>query len=71
GLETITDDGLYCHSVTELVAHRRLCQRIPRLRHASRALQLDGATAADKNITRNFREDVEEHRYFWPRETWA
>ncbi|KAJ6550636.1 hypothetical protein DFH09DRAFT_609680 [Mycena vulgaris] len=32
---------------------------------------LDGAAAADENITRNFREDIEERRYFWPRKTWA
>ncbi|KAJ6592168.1 hypothetical protein DFH09DRAFT_1306070 [Mycena vulgaris] len=72
-LETVADDDLYCHCAAELVAHRRLRQRIP-CPALTTQLELSNSTELllqMTNITRDFREDVEECRYFWLREIWA
>ncbi|KAJ8077226.1 bifunctional farnesyl-diphosphate farnesyltransferase/squalene synthase [Marasmius tenuissimus] len=76
-LETIDDYNLYCHYVAGLVG-----EGVSGLFSASSkeaewlAGQLElsnsmGLLLQKTNIIRDYREDVEERRYFWPREIWG
>ncbi|KAG2098291.1 squalene synthase [Suillus discolor] len=76
-LETIADYDLYCHYVAGLVGEGLtriwsasgkeasfLCDQLELANSMGLLLQ-------KTNIIRDFREDVEERRFFWPREIWA
>ncbi|KAI0078718.1 squalene synthase [Panus rudis PR-1116 ss-1] len=76
-LEKVEEYDLYCHYVAGLVG-----EGITGLMAASGkeapylASQLElsnsmGLFLQKTNIIRDFREDVEDHRYFWPREIWG
>ncbi|GBE86635.1 Squalene synthase [Sparassis crispa] len=76
-LETIADYDLYCHFVAGIVG-----EGLTRLWSASgkevawlgEQLELAnsmGLMLQKTNIIRDYREDVEERRYFWPREIWG
>ncbi len=76
-VETIDEYNLYCHYVAGLVG-----EGVTRLWSASGKeadwlgdqLELSNAmgTMLQKtNIIRDFREDAEERRFFWPREIWG
>ncbi|PPQ96525.1 hypothetical protein CVT26_010453 [Gymnopilus dilepis] len=76
-LSTIAEYELYCHYVAGLVG-----EGLSRLFAASGkedpslGLQLElsnsmGLLLQKTNIIRDFREDVEEKRFFWPREIWG
>ena len=76
-LETVDEYNLYCHYVAGLVG-----EGLSRLFSASGreapwlAVQLEmsnsmGLLLQKTNIIRDFREDCEEGRYFWPREVWG
>ncbi|KAI5116930.1 hypothetical protein M0805_005563 [Coniferiporia weirii] len=77
GLDTVADLDLYCHYVAGLVG-----EGLSRLFAASgkeaawladqRALSnAMGLMLQKTNILRDFREDVDDGRLFWPREIWA
>ncbi|KAJ7767469.1 squalene synthase [Mycena maculata] len=77
GPETIADYDLYCHYVAGLVGEGLSLlfsasgKESP---HLGAQLELSnsmGLLLQKTNITRDFREDVDERRYFWPREIWA
>ena len=76
-LETVADYDLYCHYVAGLVG-----EGLSRLFSASGKeaewiqFQLElsnsmGLLLQKTNIIRDYREDTEEKRYFWPREIWG
>jgi farnesyl-diphosphate farnesyltransferase len=76
-LEAIWEYDLYCHYVAGLVG-----EGLSRLFSASRkeaewlADQLEisnsfGLLLQKTNIIRDFREDVDQRRFFWPREIWG
>lgn len=76
-LEKIEDWDLYCHYVAGLVG-----EGLSRLLAASGkeqpwlADQLElsnsmGLFLQKTNIVRDYREDIEQRRYFWPREIWG
>lgn len=76
-LDTVADYDLYCHYVAGLVG-----EGLTRIWSASdkeapwlcEQLELSnsmGLLLQKTNIIRDFREDVEERRFFWPREIWA
>ncbi|EIW75325.1 squalene synthase [Coniophora puteana RWD-64-598 SS2] len=76
-VETVSEYDLYCHYVAGLVG-----EGLTRIWSASRKeapwlcdqLELSnsmGLMLQKTNIIRDFREDAEEGRYFWPREIWA
>jgi farnesyl-diphosphate farnesyltransferase len=76
-LDKVEDYDLYCHYVAGLVG-----EGLSRLWSASGKevdsirLQLElsnsmGILLQKTNIIRDYREDCEEHRYFWPREIWG
>ncbi|KDR81029.1 hypothetical protein GALMADRAFT_241652 [Galerina marginata CBS 339.88] len=76
-LETVAEYDLYCHYVAGLVG-----EGLSRIFSASRKelpslgsqLELSnsmGLLLQKTNIIRDYREDVDEHRYFWPREIWG
>jgi farnesyl-diphosphate farnesyltransferase len=76
-LEEVADYDLYCHYVAGLVG-----EGLSRIFSASgkeaeyMAAQLDlsnsmGLLLQKTNIIRDYREDVEQRRYFWPREIWG
>ncbi|THU98079.1 squalene synthase [Dendrothele bispora CBS 962.96] len=76
-LDTIADYDLYCHYVAGLVG-----EGLSRLFSASKKevawlgsqLELSnsmGLLLQKTNIIRDYREDCEENRFFWPREIWA
>ncbi|EIN12766.1 farnesyl-diphosphate farnesyltransferase [Punctularia strigosozonata HHB-11173 SS5] len=76
-LDTIEDYDLYCHYVAGLVG-----EGLSRLFSASGKeanwlqYQLEisnsmGLLLQKTNIIRDFREDIEEKRYFWPKEIWG
>ncbi|KAF7356134.1 Squalene synthase [Mycena venus] len=76
-LETIADYDLYCHYVAGLVGEG--CSLLfsasgKEAPHLAGQLELSnsmGLLLQKTNITRDFAEDVDERRYFWPREIWA
>lgn len=76
-LEAVADYDLYCHYVAGLVG-----EGLSRLFSASGkeaswlGLQLElsnsmGLLLQKTNIIRDYREDVDERRHFWPREIWG
>ncbi|OJA11529.1 hypothetical protein AZE42_09514 [Rhizopogon vesiculosus] len=76
-LDSVADYDLYCHYVAGLVG-----EGLTRIWSASDKeapwlcdqLELSnsmGLLLQKTNIIRDFREDVEEKRFFWPREIWA
>ncbi|KAK7456390.1 bifunctional farnesyl-diphosphate farnesyltransferase/squalene synthase [Stygiomarasmius scandens] len=76
-VETIADYDLYCHYVAGLVG-----EGLSRLFSASKkevewlGTQLElsnsmGLLLQKTNIIRDYREDCEENRFFWPREIWG
>jgi farnesyl-diphosphate farnesyltransferase len=76
-LSTISEYDLYCHYVAGLVG-----EGLSRIFSASKKevpwlgsqLQLSnsmGLLLQKTNIIRDFREDVDQQRYFWPREIWG
>lgn len=76
-LSTIAEYDLYCHYVAGLVG-----EGLSRIWSASRkevpwlADQLElsdsmGLLLQKTNIIRDFREDVDQERYFWPKEIWG
>jgi len=76
-LETVAEYDLYCHYVAGLVG-----EGLSRLWSASGKeadwirFQLElsnsmGTLLQKTNIIRDFREDSEEKRYFWPKEIWG
>ncbi|KAJ7148522.1 farnesyl-diphosphate farnesyltransferase [Mycena crocata] len=75
--ENIADYDLYCHYVAGLVGEGlSLIFSISGKESPYLGAQLElsnsmGLMLQKTNITRDFREDVDERRYFWPREIWA
>ncbi|KAJ6480977.1 farnesyl-diphosphate farnesyltransferase [Mycena sanguinolenta] len=76
-LETIADYDLYCHYVAGLVGEGLSLlfsasgKESP---HLASQLELSnnmGLLLQKTNITRDFAEDVDQERFFWPREIWA
>ncbi|KAF8886382.1 squalene synthase [Infundibulicybe gibba] len=76
-LETVAEYDLYCHYVAGLVG-----EGLSRIFSASNKeaswlgdqLELSnsmGLLLQKTNIIRDYREDVDQHRYFWPREIWG
>ena len=76
-LETVAEYDLYCHYVAGLVG-----EGLSRIFSASKKevpwlggqLELSnsmGLLLQKTNIIRDYREDVEQQRYFWPREIWG
>jgi farnesyl-diphosphate farnesyltransferase len=76
-LETIADYDLYCHYVAGLVGEGLsllFAASGKEAPHLAGQLELSnsmGLLLQKTNITRDFAEDVDDARYFWPREIWA
>lgn len=76
-LETIADYDLYCHYVAGLVGEglsgifSASGKEAPWLKDQLELSNSMGLLLQKTNIIRDYREDVEEHRYFWPREIWG
>ncbi|KAG6331798.1 hypothetical protein ID866_7291 [Astraeus odoratus] len=76
-LETIAEYDLYCHYVAGLVGEglTRIWSASGKEAHwLCDELELAnsmGLLLQKTNITRDFREDVEQRRFFWPKEIWA
>ncbi|KAJ7625765.1 farnesyl-diphosphate farnesyltransferase [Roridomyces roridus] len=76
-IETIADYDLYCHYVAGLVGEGLSLlfsasgKESPHLGAQLEISNSMGLLLQKTNITRDFREDVDERRYFWPREIWA
>jgi farnesyl-diphosphate farnesyltransferase len=76
-LDTIEEYDLYCHYVAGLVGEglSRLFsvtgKESPSLAHQLELSNSLGTFLQKTNIIRDFREDTEDRRYFWPREIWG
>lgn len=76
-LDTIADYDLYCHYVAGLVGEglSRLWSASGKeadwLQHQLELSNSMGLLLQKTNIIRDFREDCDEQRYFWPREIWG
>ncbi|KAG9079245.1 bifunctional farnesyl-diphosphate farnesyltransferase/squalene synthase, partial [Ceratobasidium sp. UAMH 11750] len=76
-LETIADYDLYCHYVAGLVGEglSRLFaasgKEVPWLGEQLTLSNSMGLLLQKTNILRDIREDVDQGRYFWPRELWG
>ena len=76
-LDSIADYDLYCHYVAGLVGEglTRIWsasgKEAPWLCDQLELANSMGLLLQKTNIIRDFREDVEEKRFFWPREIWA
>ncbi|KAF5316731.1 hypothetical protein D9619_006826 [Psilocybe cf. subviscida] len=76
-LETIAEYDLYCHYVAGLVGEglSRIFsasgKEVPSLGSQLELSNSMGLLLQKTNIIRDFREDSEEKRYFWPREIWG
>lgn len=76
-LEKIEDWDLYCHYVAGLVGEgiSRLVaasgKEVPWLGNQLELANSMGLFLQKTNIIRDFREDVEDKRHFWPREIWG
>jgi len=76
-LEKIEDWDLYCHYVAGLVGEglsRLLAASGKEKPWLAEQLELSnsmGLFLQKTNIIRDYREDVEQRRYFWPKEIWA
>lgn len=76
-LDTIEDYDLYCHYVAGLLgeglsgiwsASGKEADYLAELKELSNSM---GLLLQKTNIIRDFREDAEERRFFWPREIWG
>jgi farnesyl-diphosphate farnesyltransferase len=76
-LDTIQEYDLYCHYVAGLVGEglSRLFsvtgKESPSLAHQLELSNSLGSFLQKTNIIRDFREDAEDRRFFWPREIWG
>ncbi|KAH7891005.1 squalene synthase [Phlebopus sp. FC_14] len=76
-LETIAEYDLYCHYVAGLVGEglTRIWsasgKEAPWLCDQLELANSMGLMLQKTNIIRDFREDVEQRRFFWPKEVWA
>lgn len=76
-LETVADYDLYCHYVAGLVGEglSRLLsasgKEAPWLQDQLELSNSAGLLLQKTNIIRDFREDVDASRFFWPREIWG
>ena len=76
-LETIAEFDLYCHYVAGLVGEglSRIFsasgKEVPSLGAQLELSNSMGLLLQKTNIIRDFREDVDQQRYFWPREIWG
>jgi farnesyl-diphosphate farnesyltransferase len=76
-LEHVSDYDLYCHYVAGLVGEglsRIFAASGKEAKHLASILELSnsvGLLLQKTNIIRDYREDVEQRRYFWPREIWG
>lgn len=76
-LETVAEYDLYCHYVAGLVGEglTRIWgasgKESPWLCDQMELANSMGLLLQKTNIIRDFREDVEQRRFFWPREIWA
>jgi len=76
-LATVSEYDLYCHYVAGLVGEglSRLFSASGKeadwLQHQLELSNSMGTLLQKTNITRDYREDVEDGRYFWPREIWG
>ncbi|KAF9236086.1 squalene synthase [Melanogaster broomeanus] len=76
-LETVAEYDLYCHYVAGLVGEglTRIWsasgKEVPWLCEELELANSMGLLLQKTNIIRDFREDVEERRFFWPKEIWA
>lgn len=77
GLDAIKEYDLYCHYVAGLVGEglSRLFsvtgKESPSLAHQLELSNSLGMLLQKTNIIRDFREDAEDQRFFWPREIWS
>lgn len=76
-LETIAEFDLYCHYVAGLVGEglSRIFsasgKEVPSLGDQLELSNSMGLLLQKTNIIRDYREDVDQQRYFWPREIWG
>ena len=76
-VETVADYNLYCHYVAGLVGEgltRLIAASDKELNWLSSQMELAnsmGLMLQKTNIIRDFREDADEARFFWPREVWG
>ncbi|KAL0954204.1 hypothetical protein HGRIS_005332 [Hohenbuehelia grisea] len=76
-LETIAEYDLYCHYVAGLVGEglsgifAASGKEAPWIKDQLELSNSMGLLLQKTNIIRDYREDVEERRYFWPREIWG
>jgi farnesyl-diphosphate farnesyltransferase len=76
-LEHVSDYDLYCHYVAGLVGEglsRIFAASGKEAKHMASLLELSdsmGLLLQKTNIIRDYREDVEQRRFFWPREIWG
>jgi len=76
-LDTIKEYDLYCHYVAGLVGEglSRLFsatgKESPSIAHQLELSNSLGTFLQKTNIIRDFREDAEQQRFFWPREIWG
>ncbi|KAG6915095.1 hypothetical protein DXG01_013474 [Tephrocybe rancida] len=76
-LETIAEYDLYCHYVAGLVGEglsgifSASHKEAPWLKDQLELSNSMGLLLQKTNIIRDYREDVDEQRYFWPREIWG
>jgi len=76
-LDTIKEYDLYCHYVAGLVGEglSRLFSETgkesPSLAHQLELSNSLGTFLQKTNVIRDFQEDAQERRFFWPREIWS
>lgn len=76
-LDTVAEYDLYCHYVAGLVGEglsRIFAASGKELPYVGTQLELSnsmGLLLQKTNIIRDFREDVDDSRFFWPRELWG
>ncbi|KAG6902950.1 hypothetical protein C0995_009342 [Termitomyces sp. Mi166 len=76
-LNTIAEYDLYCHYVAGLVGEglsgifSASHKEAPWIKDQLELSNSMGLLLQKTNIIRDYREDVDEHRYFWPREIWG
>ncbi|KJA22820.1 hypothetical protein HYPSUDRAFT_40602 [Hypholoma sublateritium FD-334 SS-4] len=76
-LETVSEYDLYCHYVAGLVGEglsRLFAASGKEAAYVGSQLELSnsmGLLLQKTNIIRDFREDVDDKRFFWPREIWG
>ncbi|KAG6898017.1 hypothetical protein C0992_007013 [Termitomyces sp. T32_za158] len=76
-LDTIAEYDLYCHYVAGLVGEglsgifSASQKEAPWIKDQLELSNSMGLLLQKTNIIRDYREDVNDHRYFWPREIWG